>query len=262
MDTTTILSSTIGALVGGAIGTYLGAYFLRKFSEKKIEKVRDIACKALNLFIKYAKNNNTYKECISDFNITFNIAEKRAILVCLYKLGIPISLPIGTNFNLKNVNFIDATIDKGEIDDMITQIEKGHCDHLFFMDVENVFNENILQKTIRNIGIKYIEKVLKGAKMNNNNSISLPEEKLKTFSFSEIKTLLVFINQTKDNLLFKQNGEPDIEKLDQLINDVKIGLWDGYLLWNYDAYQNMMAQKEIVSYLTSQPTLLRQNPNI
>lgn len=257
MDATTILLSAISAL----IGTYAGAYLIAKKGERKIEKIRKLAIDVLNLFKEYAKKKNTYRECNSQFNNNYNIAEKRAILVCLLKLGVPITLPVGTIFNLKKVAFSDIEIDTDEIEDMIDQINKGHCDHLFFMDVDKVFNENALLKTFREMGIKYVNNVLKKSKCDTTNYIiNSPLDCFDDFTFSEKNFLQVFEKQLANSMLFTQSGEPDIIKLDRLIEDVQIGLWDNYLLWNHDVYQNVMAQKNIINYLTSASMPQNSNP--
>ena len=46
----------------------------------------------------------------------------------------------------------------------------------------------------------------------------------------------------RDQMYFDENGQPIKEKLDTLIKDIDLGLWDSYLMWNYEAYQSVMMQ--------------------
>src|SRR5215510_1350563 len=118
MDTNTILLSALTALIGAVSGTFLGAYLINRKNESKIKKVRKTAVRGLAVIKKYAKNSGTYSNSKDEFNNTLNIAEKRAILVCLHKLGIPIEMPVGNTFEIKNIQFLSNPIDKDEIEDM------------------------------------------------------------------------------------------------------------------------------------------------
>ena len=60
------------------------------------------------------------------------IAEKRAVIVALHKVGLPIQTPVNTPFDIKNIQLSNDVIDKDLLDDEIEQIEHGHCDHLLY----------------------------------------------------------------------------------------------------------------------------------
>lgn len=85
----------------------------------------------MNIIKGYAKDNKTFSAANNEFNNKINIAEKRAILVAMHKLGIPIINTEKDTFNIKEIRFGNRTIDSIEINDIILQIEKGHCDNLF-----------------------------------------------------------------------------------------------------------------------------------
>ena len=62
------------------------------------------------------------------------------------------------------------------------------------------------------------------------------------FSLGEFKAIQVLREQVRDQMYFDENGQPKKEKLDTLIKDIDLGLWDSYLMWNYEAYQSVMMQ--------------------
>ena len=70
------------ALIGGLIGTYFGARFLNMREESKMQRVRDIAIKALNLIKKYAKQS--YRNSENDFNTSLSITETRYTNRCAF----------------------------------------------------------------------------------------------------------------------------------------------------------------------------------
>lgn len=261
MDTNTILLSTLTALIGAVSGTFLGAYLINRKNESKIKKVRKIAIKGLKVIEKYAKNKRAYSNAKDDFNNTLNIAEKRAILVCLHKLGVPIEMPVGNTFEIKNIQFLSNPIDKDEIEDMKIQIDKGHCDHLFYIDVDTYFKGNVKIKTLRSIGKKFVNEVLNESIYNKEqNLLTYPEGWVDNFSYSEYKLLRVFCLQIGSTYYYfdQQKGQPNKERIEQLLKEIDNGLWDGYLDWDYSAYQNMLAQKE---FAETGINMLRTNPS-
>lgn len=85
------------ALASALIGTYFGAYFLAKREENKVKKVRAIAIRALDIIKEYAKHNGSYDKACQELNTKLNIAEKRAVIVALHKIGLPIQTPINAS---------------------------------------------------------------------------------------------------------------------------------------------------------------------
>ena len=62
------------------------------------------------------------------------------------------------------------------------------------------------------------------------------------FTLGEFKAIQVLRELVRDQMYFDENGLPIKEKLDTLIKDIDMGLWDSYLMWNYEAYQSVMMQ--------------------
>ena len=87
------------ALASALIGTYFGTFFLAKREENKVKKVRAIAIRALEIIKGYAKYNGTYNKACQELNTKLNIAEKRAVIVALHKVGLPIQTPVNTPFD-------------------------------------------------------------------------------------------------------------------------------------------------------------------
>lgn len=68
------------------------------FQKRKVHKVRQIAIKALDVFGRYAKQGQSFDMAASEFNNSLDVVEKRAVLVALCKLGIPVVKPINDLF--------------------------------------------------------------------------------------------------------------------------------------------------------------------
>ncbi|MFI3248800.1 MAG: hypothetical protein R3Y39_06710 [Rikenellaceae bacterium] len=245
-----ILPAVTG-LVGALIGTYGGAYFLYKFKEQKIEKVRDIAIKALELIKGYAKEGKTYDMVTNDFNNKLTIADKRAILVALHKIGIPIEAST-KQINISQVNFQAQVIDKDVVSGMISQVESGLCDHLFFNDIESYFSNNLRLNSVRAIGKKYVNVVLSQSTFNKDtNVISYPENWTDKLTVGETNVISVLHNQLCSSKYFNGNSI-DQGAIQILIYEIEVGIWDNYLFWEYEAYSNVKTQKEMSQILIDQ----------
>ncbi len=265
MTNSELLLPVISGCIGALIGTYFGSYLLYRFKEKKIEKVRAIAKKALTLINGYAKEGKTYDVAANDFNNKLTIADKRAVLVALHKIGIPVEAST-KQVNISKVNFQAQVIDKDVILGMIGQVDSGLCDHLFFNDIESYFSNNLRLNSVREVGKKYVQNVLAKSKFETNDQggrVNLPDSWDNNFTQGEINIILVLANQLMSNKYFQSNGSPDTKSIELLISEIEIGLWDNYLFWEYEAYANVKAQKEMSQMLISQiniPQLL--NPNV
>lgn len=89
-----IIINVLLALLSAFLGGYFGAWFQHSFQNRKVNKVRKIAIKALDVFCRYAKQGQTFDKATSEFNNSLDVVEKRAVLVALCKLGIPVVKPI------------------------------------------------------------------------------------------------------------------------------------------------------------------------
>ena len=96
-----ILIPILAALLGG----FVGAWFQNLFLQHKTNKVRKIAIRGLRVFKKYAKDGQTYDTAAADFNNELNVVEKRAVLVALCKLGIPVVKPVDNVFDITHIRF-------------------------------------------------------------------------------------------------------------------------------------------------------------
>ena len=242
------------ALIGGLIGTYFGARFLNMREESKMQRVRDIAIKALNVIKKYAKQS--YRNAENDFNTSLSITEKRMVIVALHKLGVPIGVPSNEVFNIRKVFFVNTTIEEDEIDGIILQINKGFCDNLFYIDPDTYFAANYTQFAMRNAGKKYVSEVLAKSRVNvATNQLIEPIDLGTIFSLGEFKAIQVLRDQVRDQMYFDKNGLPIKEKIESLLKDIDLGLWDMYLMWNFEAYQNVKAQNQMGQFISNLPRI-------
>ena len=242
------------ALIGGLIGTYFGARFLNMREENKMQRVRDIAIKALNVIKKYSKQS--YRNAENDFNTSLSITEKRMVIVALHKLGVPIGVPSNEVFNIRKVFFVNTIIEEDEINGIILQINKGFCDNLFYIDPDTYFAANYTQFAMRNAGKKYVSEVLAKSRVNvATNQLIEPIDLGTIFSLGEFKAIQVLRDQVRDQMYFDKNGLPIKERIESLLKDIDLGLWDMYLMWNFEAYQNVKTQNQMGQFISNLPRL-------
>ena len=144
-------------------------------------------------------------------------------------------------FNIRSINLKNATIDKIEIDAMIQQIEKGHCDNLFFLDVDTYITTNQKILTLRPIAKKFANEVLSKSKLVNT-SIIYADDLFLHFSYGEIQNILVFKERLANQYYYLKNGDIDNKKIIELLKEINIGICDRYISWDYEADQNMKSQ--------------------
>ena len=220
---TTLIFSLLTAIIGAIVGAYFGTIFRENQHEKNNKKVRNIAIKALNIIKGYAKDKKPFSAANNEFNSKINIAEKRTILVALHKLGIPILANEKDVFDIKEIKFGDRLIDVVEIEDAIIQIDKGHCDRLFFIEVDSYFTSNIRVEILRSIAKRYVNEVLCKS------SINIKEGK---------------INFPKDCIIK--------DKVQEICSEIDLGIWDNYLMWDYNAYTSVITQNKVNDALIKQ----------
>lgn len=96
---------------------------------------------------------------------------------------------------------------------------------------------------MRNSGKKYVKEILAKSKVNTEtNVLTEPAELGAVFTLGEFKAIQVLREQVRDQMYFDKNGEPIKEKIDTLLKDIDLGLWDSYLMWNFENYQCVKAQ--------------------
>lgn len=243
-----IVVTLLSGVVGAFIGTYFGTVFSVKKQEKPLQEVRDMAIKAIKIFKSYAHGGKTYDETADQFNNSMSIAEKRAVIVALHKLGIPIQVLSNESFSINKVSFVHQVIDKEELEAMANQISAGHCDTLFHIDPDKYFDDNIRQKSIRSVAKRWVQEVLANSTISEDRQIiTYPLEWFKSFSLGERQAILVLKEKISAEELFCSNGKIDNKKISDLLRDIDCGLWDNCLYWDYTNYQNVVSAISINS---------------
>ena len=240
-----ILAFVLVPILTAGVGGWVGAYFGNKYREDKEshekEIVRNIAVKALNILKSYS--GKSYREAEGEFNKSMSIAEKRTVVVALHKLGIPFGVPSNETFNIREIHFVDVLVNENDINDIVHQISKGYCDNLFFIDPDMYFASNFTLFAMRNAGKKYVKEILAKSKVNTEtNVLAEPAELGTVFTLGEYKAIQVLREQVRDQMYFDKNGEPIKEKIESLLKDIDLGLWDSYLMWNFENYQSVKAR--------------------
>lgn len=254
-----VLIPILTAVLGGWVGAYFGNKYRENKETYERERVRGVAIKALNILKSYSMMS--FRKAEGEFNKTMSIAEKRAIIVALHKLGIPFGVPSNETFNIREVHFIDTAIIEDDIDDIILQITKGYCDNLFYIDPDTYFASNFTLFAMRNAGKKYVTEILARSKVNPETKIlTEPVDLGSVFTLGEYKAIQVLREQVRDQMYFDENGEPIKEKIDTLMKDIDLGLWDSYLLWNFENYQSVKAQVQVGQMICNPQPLINPAP--
>lgn len=236
-----ILIPILAAVLGGWVGAFFGNKYQKAKEDEKMADVRTIAIRALDIIKKYSKQSYCLAE--NEFNTSLTITDKRCVIVLLHKLGIPIFVPTNDTFDIHKIHFADRIIDKDEIEGIEFQITQKHCDHLFYIDAENYFNSNRQLTAIRDVGKKYIRNVLaKSIIDSKTKQVSYPNDWVKSFGPGEYLAIRVMHEQACLDMFYDQRGDADPERIEQMLHEVDMGLWDNYLFGNYEMYKNAKAQ--------------------
>ena len=245
-----IIIPILAAVIGGWVGAFFGNKYQKAKEDKKMAEVRAIALKALNIIKKYSKKSYCVAE--NEFNTSLSITDKRCIIVLLHKLGIPIFVPTNDIFDIHKIHFSERIIDKDEIEGIEFQINQKHCDNLFFIDAENYFNSNRQLTTVRDGGKKYIKNVLGKSEYNRETKqVRYPDNWIKMFGLGEYMSLRILHEQACCDMLYDNLGHANPERINQLLHEVDMGLWDSCLLGSYEMYKNAKAQIEISNVFQS-----------
>lgn len=258
-----ILIPILAAFFGGWVGAFFGKKYQERKENNKMKDLRDIAIKALNIIKKY--NNQSYKAVENQFNTDLSIAQKRTIIVLLHKLGIPVIVPANEKFDIHRIHFADSIIDDKEIEGIILQINQQHCDNLFFIDAENYFNTNRQYATVREVGKKYVKEVLAQSHYNSDTKqVRYPEDWVSKFGLGEYMLLRIFHEQACTDIIYDHNGNAIPDKINKMLNEIDIGLWDSCLFGSYEMYKNSKTQIEMSNLFQSmaiQQQMVNQNDN-
>lgn len=247
---TYIFIPLLAAVLGGWVGAYFGSKYQENKEERKMSELRGIAIKALNIIKKYAKQ--AYINAEDDFNTSLTITDKRCIIVLLHKLGIPVFVPANERFDIHRIHFANLMVDSDEIDGIILQIQQKHCDHLFFLDAETYFSSNLQFTAIREVGKKYVKEVLSRSLYNKDTKkVSYPDGWVSKFGLGEYFAVRILHEQACIDLLYDQRGNAIPEKMDQMLREIDMGIWDNCLFGNYEMYRNAKAQIEMSTVIQS-----------
>ena len=254
-----VLIPILTAVLGGWVGAYYGNKYRENKETHEKEIVRNIAIKALNILKSYSRKS--FREAEGEFNKSMSIAEKRTIIVALHKLGVPFGIPSNETFNIREIHFVDTIVNENDIDGIILQISKGYCDNLFYIDPDTYFASNFTLFAMRNVGKKYVKEILARSRVNTETKVlTEPVEMGSIFTLGEFKTIQVLREQVRDQMYFDKNGQPIKEKIDSLLKDIDLGLWDSYLMWNYENYQSVKAQVQVGQMICNPQPLINPLP--
>lgn len=245
-----ILIPVLAAAIGGWVGAFFGKKYQESKENSKMNELRGVAIKALNIIKKY--DNQSYKTAENQFNTDLSIVQKRTIIVLLHKLGVPVIVPANETFDIHRIHFADRIIDEKEIEGIILQINQHHCDDLFFIDAENYFNTNRQYATVREVGKKYVEEVLANSHyISETKQVRYPDGWVSKFGLGELMSLRILHEQACTDILYDQSGNVIPDKINQLLNEIDMGLWDSCLFGSYEMYKNSKAQIEMSNLFQS-----------
>lgn len=241
-----ILIPILAAVLGGWVGAFFGNKYQKAKEDERMAEVRNIAIKALNIIRHY--DGQSYVKAENQFNTDLTIAQKRTIIVLLHKLGIPIIVPANETFNIHRIHFAERIIDDKEIDGIILQINQKHCDNLFFIDAEGYFGSNRQYITVREVGKRYVREVLAKSHINSETKrVSYNVDWAKSFGLGEYLSLRYLHELACFDMLYDQNGNVIPEKIEQILHEIDLGLWDSYLFGNYEMYKSSKSQVEMAN---------------
>ena len=245
-----ILVPILTAVLGGCVGAYFGSKFQDYKEEKKMSELRGIAIKALMIIKKYAKQS--YKNAEDEFNTSLMITDKRCVIVLLHKLGIPVFVPANERFDIHRIQFANLIVESDEIDGIILQIQQKHCDNLFFLDAETYFSSNLQFTAIREAGKKYVKEVLSQSIYNKEKKqVTYPDGWMSKFGLGEYFAIRILHEQACIDVLYDQRGNAIPEKMEQMLREIDMGIWDNCLFGNYELYRNAKAQIEMSTVFQS-----------
>lgn len=249
----TLLTTAIGAF----IGTMYGSKKLYEYQQSGKVATRKTALKAVNILKKYA--GQPYINAQFDFNTSLSISEKRAVLVALHKLGVPIIVPPTIAFQISDIQFSDAKIVKEELESIEAQLDNGNCDYLFYEDVESHFSSNLRLNTLRELAKRYVNNVMKNSRYEHGNILDPKNWETMYFTPGEVQAIMVFYKRVHDQMYYEDNGILRAGIIEKLLNEIEIGLWDSYLFWDYAAHQNMQSQNMLANMISQMLSMQMNN---
>lgn len=222
------------------IGTCAGAWVIIKHQNSKNKYPRELIIEILNVLKKY----KTYKKAEDDFNAR-SIVEKRAVIVALKNLGVPILIDvINDSYDVNHVRFDDIEVDEKAIGKMKDFVEKGLCDNLFFKEIEsNFYNASPKIVFARNLALKFINTLASQA----GNATIMHVLGAAKINLNQFQIIAVF-QQTVDVFL---DDNVCKHKIDDAKDNIRNGVFDHLFYWDIRAFNNLNSQKNLADKLVN-----------
>ena len=227
------------------------------FQNKHLYTLRKLSIRALKEIRRFSQGKNTYKKAEGLFNTEFDLAQKRAILTALFKVGLPIDIPKYGNINISNIEFQDVIIDKDLLDGMISNINHGYCDKYFDEDISSFISTEVRTGLLRDLAKRFVDEVVAKSTLDGL-QVNLPGTLLTRFTNGERRALVVFRESVLDESYYDMSAKrPDLEQLEILKREVDMGLWDNVLTKDPFDYMHVKKSFQILTY---QENLMRATP--
>ncbi|ATM00747.1 hypothetical protein CK910_21450 [Aeromonas sp. CA23] len=223
------------------VGTWAGAYIIIWRQESKLKYPRKLMTDILDLLGKY----DSYQKAESDFNNRSAI-EKKAVLVALKKLGVPVQLNILNDaFDIDNVKLGNEKVSSDTIIKMKEFVKKGLCDDLFFKEIESNFY-SAPPKIIfaRNLALTFLDAL---ATQGDDVKLIHVVEKAAKMNWNQFEIIQVFYN-TVD---FTSDKKISVEKINAAKTNVNNGVFDHLFYWDIRAFNNMNSQRNVADILVN-----------
>lgn len=238
-----LMTSIVGTIIGAAIG----AWAITKLQDSKNKYPRQLLKEIISEFRGY----ENYQNAKDQFNKR-SLVEKKAVLVALKNLGVPIKINvIDDRFDIDNVFFSDVSIYSPDLDKMERYIELGLCDKLFFNEIDSGFHQSS-PKIIRarELSIKVLETMKRQEPLINAGNLA----KAAGLSWNQFEVIYVFwqsLSVTDDIASASSILKYDEEKIDVAIQDVKNGIFDHLFYWDHRAFNNMNEQRSMAQNINN-----------
>lgn len=182
---------------------------------------------------------STYDKARDEFN-KYSHVEKKAVIVALKNLGIPIIINITDDaYDIENVGFSEKPVSEEAINKMIDFVNKGLCDDLFFKEIgSNFFNAPPKIIFARELSIKFLDALSTQPNTTTVNDVM----RVASINFNQFQVIQVFWS-TVD--VFNDDNTLSSEKIKNAKANVKNGVFDHLFYWDFRAFSNLSSQKSL-----------------
>lgn len=88
--------------------------------------------------------------------------------------------------------------------------------------------------------------------------VSYPDGWVSKFGLGEYFAIRILHEQACTDILYDQKGYAIPEKMDQMLREIDMGIWDNCLFGSYEMYQNAKAQRKMSTVLQSMAKVQQQ----